>query len=71
MNRLRDLRIDRDINQTKVANILNMSQSGYSKYETGENNIPTDVLTKLADFYHVSTDYLLGRVDNPSSSKKR
>lgn len=71
MNRLRDLRIDRDLNQTKVANILNMSQSGYSKYETGENNIPTDVLTKLADFYHVSTDYLLGRVDNPSSSKKR
>ena len=43
--------------------MLGMSQTGYSKYETGENDIPTTVLIKLADFYHTSIDYLLGRTD--------
>ena len=46
--RLRDLREDNDMNQTQVAHLLNMSQTGYSKYETGENDIPTLVLIKLA-----------------------
>ncbi len=71
MNRLRDLREDRDLNQTQVAQILNMSQTGYSKYETGENDIPTAVLIQLADFYNVSIDYLLGHVDDPSCSNKQ
>lgn len=48
--RLRDLREDADLNQTQVANCLGMSQTGYSKYETGENDIPTQVLIKLAGF---------------------
>lgn len=61
--RLRDLREDRDLNQTEVAKMLGMSQTGYSKYETGENDIPTAVLIKLADFYDTSIDYLLGRTD--------
>ena len=61
--RLRDLREDRDMNQTEVAKILSMSQTGYSKYETGENDIPTAVLIKLARFYGVSIDYLLGEKD--------
>ena len=43
--------------------MLGMSQTGYSKYETGENDIPTQVLIKLADFYKTSIDYLLGRTD--------
>lgn len=60
-NRIRDLREDRDLTQKQVANILGMSQTGYSKYETGENDIPTQVLIKLADYYHTSVDYLLGR----------
>ena len=64
--RLRDLREDRDMNQTHLAKILNMSQTGYSKYETGENDIPTSILIKLADYYGVSVDYILGRTDNPS-----
>ena len=64
--RLRDLREDRDMNQTQIAGILNMSQTGYSKYETGENDIPTNILIKLADFYGVSVDYILGRTDKPS-----
>ena len=58
--RIRDLREDHDLNQTQVAKMLGMSQTGYSKYETGENDIPTWVLIKLARFYNTSTDYLLG-----------
>ncbi|MBQ8322265.1 MAG: helix-turn-helix transcriptional regulator [Clostridia bacterium] len=63
--RLRDLREDRDMNQTQVAKALGMSQTGYSKYETGENDIPTRVLIVLARFYGVSIDYLLGETNNP------
>lgn len=63
--RIRDLREDRDLNQTKIAEILGMSQTGYSKYETGENDIPTSILIKLANFYDVSIDYLLSQTDNP------
>ena len=61
--RSRDLREDRDLTQKQVAQMLGMSQTGYSKYETGENDIPTAVLMKLADFYQTTTDYLLGRTD--------
>lgn len=61
--RIRDLREDRDLTQKQVAQMLGMSQTGYSKYETGENDIPTLILIRLADFYGTSTDYLLGRVD--------
>ena len=63
MNRLRDLREDADLNQTQVAKFLGMSQTGYSKYETEENDIPTQVLIKLAKFYHTSTDYIFGVSD--------
>ena len=63
INRLRDLREDADLNQTQVAKFLGMSQTGYSKYETGENDIPTQVLIKLAGFYNTSIDYLLGVSD--------
>ena len=61
--RIRDLREDHDLTQKQIAQLLGMSQTGYSKYETGENDIPTAVLIKLADFYQTSTDYLLGRTD--------
>jgi transcriptional regulator with XRE-family HTH domain len=61
--RIRDLREDKDLTQKQVAQILGMSQTGYSKYETGENDIPTQVLIKLADFYGTSTDYILERTD--------
>ena len=61
--RIRDLREDRDLNQTEVARMLGMSQTGYSKYETGENDVPTAILIKLARFYNVSIDYLLGESD--------
>ena len=61
--RIRAMREDRDLNQTKVAKLLGMSQTGYSKYETGENDIPTQVLIKLARFYDTSVDSLLGLTD--------
>ncbi len=67
--RLRDLREDRDLNQTQMAKILGMSQTGYSKYETGENDIPTEILIKLADFHEVSVDYILNRTNNKELNK--
>ena len=61
--RLRDLREDKELNQTQIAQMLGMSQTGYSKYETGENDIPTEVLIKLANFYNTSIDYILGETN--------
>ncbi len=61
--RIRDLREDKDMTQKEIANILGMSQTGYSKYETGENDIPTNILIQLADFHNVSIDYLLDITD--------
>lgn len=61
--RIRDLREDHDLSQTQLAKLLNMSQTGYSKYETGENEVPVAILEQLADIYHTSTDYLLGRTN--------
>ena len=61
--RIRDLREDKDLSQRELASILSMSQTGYSKYETGENDIPTIILKKLASFHGTSTDYILGLTD--------
>lgn len=63
--RIRDLRNDHDLKQQQVADYLGMSQTGYSKYEVGTNDIPTQILIRLARFYNVSIDYLLGETDNP------
>ena len=62
-HRLRELREDSDLTQTELGKIIGMSQTGYSKYECGENDIPTGILIKLADFYNTSVDYLLGRTN--------
>ena len=62
---IRSLREDRDLSQKEIAAILGMSQTGYSKYETGENDIPTQILIKLAEYYNTTTDYLLDRTDEP------
>ncbi len=50
-SRIRNLREDKDMNQTQMAKMLNISQTGYSKYETGENDIPTEILIALAEFH--------------------
>lgn len=62
-SRIRSLREDHDLTQKEIAKILNMSQTGYSKYETGENDIPSKVLIELARFYSTSVDYILGITD--------
>ena len=61
--RIRDLREDHDLTQTQIAKILNCSQRVYSNYELGQRNVPVEVIIKLAKFYKVTTDYILGLSD--------
>lgn len=61
--RLEDLRVDHDKTQIEIAEYLNMGRSVYWRYEKGKREIPTWAVLKLADYYQVSTDYLLGRTD--------
>lgn len=63
--RIRNLREDKDLTQTQMAQYLNCSQRVYSNYERGDIDIPTQTLIKLADYHNTSIDYLLGRTDNP------
>ena len=58
---IRNLREDNDRLQVQLAEYLNVKQTTYSKYELGKINVPVDVLIKLADYYDVSIDYLVGR----------
>lgn len=67
--RLRDLREDMDMNQTEIAKILHTSQTVYSRYERGFQTIPIEHLLILADFYKVSTDYILGRTNKKEMNK--
>ena len=62
-NRLRDLREDRELKQKQLADLLKIHQTTYSDYELDRLNIPVSALHILADFYHVSVDYLLGRTN--------
>lgn len=68
--RLRDLREDNDLTQREMAQILHMSQTGYSKYETGENDIPTSILIRAAMFFDTSIDYLVGLTDEKRPYKR-
>ena len=61
--RIRDLCEDKDLSQQQIANLLQVHQTTYSDYELERINTPVSVLDKLADFYNVSVDYLLGRTD--------
>ena len=68
--RIRDLREDKDLSQKELAKILNMSQTGYSKYEVGTNDVPTKILIQLAQFYNTSIDYILGLTDEIKPYKR-
>ena len=70
IKRMRDLREDCDKTQQEIADVLNMHRSVYRRYESGERETPAWVVVKLADYYQVSTDYLLGRTDDPTPPKK-
>lgn len=63
LKRLKDLREDNDLTQKYIADILNMKQQQYSRYENGEYEIPLYCLIRLAKFYNVSTDYILNLSD--------
>lgn len=73
-NRIRELREDKDLTQSSLAQMLNVNQRTYSRYETGELEISLSSLCSLADFHQVSVDYLLDRTDiktpYPPSKKK-
>ena len=62
--RLRDLREDRDFTQQELATLLKVSQTTYSRYESGALDIPSTSLIKLAEFYKTSIDYLVGLTNN-------
>ncbi len=61
--RIKDLREDMDITQKQLADYLHIRQNTYSQYETGQRQLPLEVLIALADYYNTSTDYLLGLTD--------
>ena len=63
--RLKELRKKRQISQLKLAIDLNMNQNSISRYETGEREPSISDLIRIADYFGVSVDYLLGRTDNP------
>ena len=63
--RLEDLRVDHDKSQIEVAEYLNKNRNVYWRYEKGLREIPVWAVIKLAEYYHVSTDYLLGLTDDP------
>lgn len=69
--RIRDLREDHDYTQMELAELLHVSQSTYSRYESEALEIPHPALCRLADFYGTSVDYLLGRTDNPAPYSKK
>lgn len=61
--RIRNLREDHDLTQSFMGNILNITQRTYSNYESDNHAIPIEVLSKLADFYETSVDYLINRTN--------
>ena len=63
LKRLRELREKQNIKQDEMAQILNVKQTTYSKYELGKINVPLETLIKLADLYQTSVDYLIERTD--------
>ena len=69
--RIRDIREDNDLPQKKLAELLQVHQTTYSDYELGRVNVPVPALHKLADFYGVSVDYLLGRTNEKKPYPKK
>ena len=61
--RLKELRLENNLTQHYVANVLNIKQNTYSQYESGQRQLPLELLVQLSEFYNVSTDYILGIKD--------
>lgn len=69
MNRIRDLREDRDLSQEDIAKVIKTTQQQYSKIETGKADISGEKLKLLATFYNISVDYILGLIAEPRPLK--
>jgi len=69
--RICDLREDHDLTQKAVAEFLNMQPNVYRRYERGQREVPVWALIKLAEYYHTSTDYILGLTEDPTSCSHR
>lgn len=67
--RIQELRTDADMSQKQLSEILHISQRSYSHYETGSRNIPVEMLIRLANYYDISVDYLVGRTDKKEMNK--
>ena len=67
--RIQDLRTAADMSQKQLSEILHISQRSYSHYETGSRNIPVEMLIRLANYYDISVDYLVGRTDKKEMNK--
>ena len=67
--RIQDLRTDADMSQKQLSEILHISQRSYSHYETGSRNIRVEMLIRLANYYDISVDYLIGRTDKKEMNK--
>ena len=67
--RIQDLRTDADMSQKQLSENLHISQRSYSHYETGSRNIPVEMLIRLANYYDISVDYLVGRTDKKEMNK--
>lgn len=65
MIRLKELRIANNVSQTEIANLLDVTRQAYSRYELGQRELGYDMLCKLADYYNVSVDYLIGHDSSP------
>ena len=70
LQRLKDLREDCDLQQADIAKLLKTTQPQYSRYETGERELPIRHLVTLAEYYKVSADYILGRTNNKKMNMK-
>ena len=67
--RIQDLRTDADLSQKQISEILHISQRSYSHEETGSRNIAIEMLIRVASYYEISLDYLVGRTDNKKMAK--
>lgn len=70
-HRVRNLREDNDLTQKQLANFLNVSQATYSRYESGELNIPIQTFIKLASYYSTSIDYLVNLTNNKAPYERK
>lgn len=70
MNRIKELRKQHELTQEELGSIINVQKAAISKYELERATPSTDILKKLADYFNVTTDYLLGRTDEPGGFQK-